>query len=506
MEGRPLPGFYWDKEKKKYFRIQPNHRAPAGAKHSVENVRKEEQATKKRKREHQRQAKVARETVKRAPILTFYQSRVSLGRELGLQAPRLAEVAKSKAFASQIRPEDSLCLHACADCGSSQIVYDYAPVHSGRAIVTGVGDENSAGVSINLGVHENRDNVRRILGGIRSQLTSVNVTNTGLILASATSCRSDNIFITKLPDNDRYELDDGPYLQMRVGKPHYEIRETSVRPGLGSERAILIRNTENFRGAADVLDINEGRAISSVKSAREMRTVDWLNENTGAIGTMQGQVVLMDMRSRDLTVRFQNTNGILSVRGQGDGNGLWVADKDRISLFDVRMPVSKTRANLNYISNTRTSRRRPQDERHEELAALSEPTPAVFSIPALNPTGQAEMAVWHGTGLLASRTENNEVALYSCADGSYVNTKKILDFPCHRNRYWMKKLKCGTTEQGVPTLYYAIGTEIQSLKYGREVGLPDTEAWSAADKAEMNSTLMIRVVEAPVKIKQEPVD
>lgn len=39
-------------------------------------------------------------------------------------------------------------------------MYDYAPVHSGRAIVTGVGDENSAGVSINLGVHENRDKYR----------------------------------------------------------------------------------------------------------------------------------------------------------------------------------------------------------------------------------------------------------------------------------------------------------------------------------------------------------
>lgn len=35
---RDIPGFYFDVEKGKYFRIQPNHKAPAGAAHSQSAV------------------------------------------------------------------------------------------------------------------------------------------------------------------------------------------------------------------------------------------------------------------------------------------------------------------------------------------------------------------------------------------------------------------------------------------------------------------------------------
>lgn len=59
MNGRPIPGFYWgernhspslryvrvlrkilDPEKKKYFRVQANHVAPAGSQYSREAVKR----------------------------------------------------------------------------------------------------------------------------------------------------------------------------------------------------------------------------------------------------------------------------------------------------------------------------------------------------------------------------------------------------------------------------------------------------------------------------------
>lgn len=44
-----LPGFYFDEEKKKYFKIQPNHIAPSNAKYSSSNVKHEQHLAKKQK-------------------------------------------------------------------------------------------------------------------------------------------------------------------------------------------------------------------------------------------------------------------------------------------------------------------------------------------------------------------------------------------------------------------------------------------------------------------------
>lgn len=43
---RDIPGFYFDNERKKYFRIQPNHRAPEGAAHSRSAVNAKSEAVK----------------------------------------------------------------------------------------------------------------------------------------------------------------------------------------------------------------------------------------------------------------------------------------------------------------------------------------------------------------------------------------------------------------------------------------------------------------------------
>jgi hypothetical protein len=87
MDGRDIPGFYYDKEKKKYFRIEKTHTAlDPKSKHVVQNVRQE-----KRKEKYQRDAweratkrraqTVARQYV-RDPLL-----RARLDREIGTRRP-----------------------------------------------------------------------------------------------------------------------------------------------------------------------------------------------------------------------------------------------------------------------------------------------------------------------------------------------------------------------------------------------------------------------------------
>ncbi|PNS14618.1 WD repeat-containing protein 21 [Sphaceloma murrayae] len=519
MDGRPLPGFYWDEEKRKYFRIQPNHRAPAGAKHSVENVKKEAQASKKRKVELRRRNKVLKETIQRAPALEHFQAQIGLGRELGRQSPRRAEAARSKIFASKIRPRDSLCLHACRDCGSSSVIYDYAPIENGAAMLTGVGDNNSSGVSVNRGVHETRQNTSDVMGGIRSQLTSVNVTGQTM-LVTAESCNFDNVFITRVPDGSGRHHLEYPIIQMRVGDLYWTVQESVVQPGPNGDRAMLLRNSPEFRGVTDLLDIEQGRVVSNFSCVREMRSADWLDQNTGMVGSMLGHIMLVDMRTADRTVRFKGPHGILSIRGQGDGNGIWVEDEHRISLYDVRFPLTRMRCHWSEDSwpaeyHQQMSRKKTPKAKDTLTMVWEQSTEPVISIPARNDLGQAAMAVWHGTGLLATRTIKNSIAMYSTADGSFVmDTAKFNIEPMRcrsANEYWLKKIKCGYDERGVPVLYYAIGTQIQSFRYGLDMHVDDIEAWdqkerrqAVKDSRQWPGYINVRVKEIPVKIKAEP--
>lgn len=45
MPAREIPGFYFDEERNKYFRIQPDHRAPEGSAHSRSAIKAKKEAT-----------------------------------------------------------------------------------------------------------------------------------------------------------------------------------------------------------------------------------------------------------------------------------------------------------------------------------------------------------------------------------------------------------------------------------------------------------------------------
>lgn len=99
--------YYFDEEKKKYFKIQANHLVPQGAKYAKESVKKEKRSTKKRKIENERQARREKETIKQAPALKSAAiGGIGLEREHGLSlktARRLMQC--ERATISQWMPE-----------------------------------------------------------------------------------------------------------------------------------------------------------------------------------------------------------------------------------------------------------------------------------------------------------------------------------------------------------------------------------------------------------------
>lgn len=64
-----IPGYYYDEQAKKYFKIQANHLVPDGAKYSKGNVKLERRSNKKRKVEEGRVLRREAQTITRARVL-----------------------------------------------------------------------------------------------------------------------------------------------------------------------------------------------------------------------------------------------------------------------------------------------------------------------------------------------------------------------------------------------------------------------------------------------------
>ncbi|KAK5702814.1 hypothetical protein LTR97_003760 [Elasticomyces elasticus] len=120
-----IPGFYYDTEKKKYFKITANHAAPPEAKHSLSNVRREARETKKRKLDDRKRQKAAKQTVQRSRISRDALCYSSLGRELGQV---LASGELEAAVLANLRPER---ITVPQHYGESVSVLDVQPLSDG---------------------------------------------------------------------------------------------------------------------------------------------------------------------------------------------------------------------------------------------------------------------------------------------------------------------------------------------------------------------------------------
>lgn len=79
-----IPGFYYDEEKKKYFKITANHAAPVNARYSMANVKREQREKRDLKKRKKEEQLVRTQTVHRAAVLQNPLLSAALKREIGL--------------------------------------------------------------------------------------------------------------------------------------------------------------------------------------------------------------------------------------------------------------------------------------------------------------------------------------------------------------------------------------------------------------------------------------
>ncbi|KAG9788610.1 hypothetical protein KCU95_g7268, partial [Aureobasidium melanogenum] len=444
MAQREIPGFYFDAEKGKYFRVQANHVAPQGAKYSQENVRKEKEQSRKRKRSAAHRQKRETQTVRRSKILDSASAAgIGLWREQGRSHFANYE-ARISALASQFRGYESLSLKSCESCGKRDNIHDFCVDEELDAILMALGSRNFGRVQW-IGQGQNTYDI----AAFRSDISSVAVSQSRTLVATAYDrAHPGNVFVAGMAGSIDMEgappiLDSPAPSYSMLGGPETALWTASPSPAGSARDVIAIGSSEGVY----MLSSN-GDPLQHHPLREDVRSIDWLTPNVAVGGTRSSPVYLWDARARGTSLRFKHTSGVTGVRSLGDGSRVLVSGFKGTSIYDTRMAF------------------KPKGP-HSPSAALLHLAPIKTEQPSV------AMDLVADAQLLATADDDNVIQLHSLCSGKLVGSLSGANPRNEKGR--ISRLRFIGTPNGTPTLIACQGSRLYEWSWGGALDTWDDE-------------------------------
>ncbi|KAI4727964.1 hypothetical protein E4T49_04292, partial [Aureobasidium sp. EXF-10728] len=423
-------------EKGKYFRVQANHVAPQGAKYSHENVRKEKEASRKRKRSAAHQKKRETQTVRRSKILSSPScAGIGLWREQGC-SHFSAHESRISALCSQFSGYETLSLKSCESCGKRDNIHDFFVDGELDAILMALGSRNFGRVQFIGGQQSNAYDV----AAFRSDISSVAVSaQRTLVATSYDRAHPGNVFVAGMAGS--IDTEGGPPI-LDSPAPSYSM--------LGNaETALWTASPCPVGSARDIIAIGSSEGVYMMSSAgdllqhhplhEDIRSIDWLTPNVAVGGTKSGPVYLWDARAQASSLRFKHSSGVTGVRSLHDGSRVLVSGFSSTSIYDTRM-----------VSAPKNS---------------ASPSPAMLRLaPTKTEFPSRAMDVLADADLLATSDDDNVIQLHSLCSGKLMGTLQGANPRKDKGR--IHRLRFVQTPDGRPTLMACQGSRLFEWSWG----------------------------------------
>ncbi|KAL1636919.1 hypothetical protein SLS56_001016 [Neofusicoccum ribis] len=402
MDPPELPGFYYDRERKKYFKIQPTHRLPLGAKYSTDAVKREQAENNKRKREEEHEIRVRTQTVKRSSVLP-HPGAWNIKLELyGLKAD---PNARAKALASGFQadtfvdPKVQWASHVSRDLGVRCFDYDAET----RTLITGVEDKHHLLLSTFVDPNLSSRRItpkwhQRDFQALTSTVSSVHITpHRRVVVTTRGSSSPAEIQISSLRFQE--SVLDRVYMDSTVNltpNSHTTIFASAPNPFSSGPEIVAVGTL------GSVIRLEEGPSSWAGTTAFEKGpnkrpdaalALQWLGPHSLSAGFRSGDIVLYDARSKGHKTRLQHLSSVIGIkRGDHDSQLVVAGLKSTMCLYDLRM-----------IKDHKATRPvfRFQDYENSYTEASG------FDVHQLS-------------GLVAAAQENGYVQLYSLKNGSKI--------------------------------------------------------------------------------------
>ncbi|KAK1062429.1 hypothetical protein LTR74_010268 [Friedmanniomyces endolithicus] len=304
-----IPGYYYDSEKKKYFKILANHVAPVNAKHAASNVGREQRKAKKHKVEDRRREKQLQQTVHRSRVAHHpLLAGTSLTREVGSDMSSTAVLEpRNAAFVNQLRPDR---VHIPADAGrSTSSILDLQPLSDAR---WPLGERWASEIRDLVSLH---------------MVSEDSDTLPTMVAVTQEPKSPGNLFIGDRPSAHREFSRSNLFT---LGGPESSLWSSSLS---SSKELLAISGTDNVF----IADLKKGDVVHRISSKNDNRDVAWLNGHTVAYG--HHDVCLWDIRSSGTATRFHRRKApITGIRSPNKhGVQLLVSDNRHLEVYDTRM-------------------------------------------------------------------------------------------------------------------------------------------------------------------------
>ncbi|KAJ5670740.1 uncharacterized protein N7477_006103 [Penicillium maclennaniae] len=417
-----IPGFYYDPEKKKYFKIQANHVAPPGSQYSKESIKRKRKDKEKHEKRVQIKQREARETVRKAAFL--HHPLLGAYREIGSPLPATARLDhQAQIYASQLRRKK---LHQF-----EPFPKDYSIRHvlrnprSGILIASGHhGGSSSASICFPDPDEEQWTydrTMERMLFKDNFRLSSISLSHTGYLLATMDSGPEGESYLATrmLPDPD----EDGDYRWPNIFAHPIRINTTSsmwcsaacptgnkalfaigtsdglhTLEGFGSHWTL---SQKPFPGEVSANSPNFRRHGNSTHAS--VNAVEWLSSDVIASGLRNSTIFLHDLRSGGSAARLKHPHSVSKIR-KVDEYRMVVGGYNSLQMYDIRFAPEP---------DGKGKKPKPKHWRHSS-------TRPYLTFPDYSPDVIPDFDVSTELSLVASASDDRKIQLFSLQTGTPV--------------------------------------------------------------------------------------
>ncbi|KAI9713365.1 MAG: hypothetical protein M1812_006643 [Candelaria pacifica] len=338
---REIPGYYFadlmlsvpsDREKKKYFKIIPNHVAPKGAQYSRENVKKSRENERKRKRDDEKAHRI-KQQVQRSEILNHpLGGAYYLNRETGTQAPQRG--IRAKTYVHGLERSTTFCT------GESSRIQHFARDEATGGLFYGCGFQRLNQLKCvtpdrdgNGKITYSESRAKPISSPTGSEITSINIGPTRTLVSTSLGGDADaSIMLTKLVEPGQFDgtwLDVGVHMILHPREQTIWTSGTSKHDGtiaIGTSTGVLLlKETDN--------NWTESRAL---KSNTDIFALEFLSPSTIAAGGRDSSIQLYDQRSSGKALRLRHPSSVTGIRQVDDWRVVVCGLRGSMRMYDLR--------------------------------------------------------------------------------------------------------------------------------------------------------------------------
>ncbi|CAK43735.1 uncharacterized protein An01g05680 [Aspergillus niger] len=321
---REIPGFYYDPEKKKYFKIQANHKATPGSQYTQDSVKRKRVDQEKHQRKIHLTKRATKEKIKRAAFLS--NPLLGVQREIGSEvvSSSIRQEQRSLICASQLRRNQLHQFEPWPD--EYTIKHVLRNKRSGILIASGHrGGESSVSATMDSGPNGDSFLAPRMLpdpdeGGDYRWPTSFYHPirlRTSSSLWCSSACPTGEMPLFAVGTSD------GLYTLEGFGS-YWALSKKSFPNDILTGKPILHRR------------VDSSHAIVS--------SVEWLSSDVIAAGLKDSAIFLHDLRSGGSATRLQHPHAVTKMR-RVDPYRIVVAGINSLQMYDIRYPANGLQRN-----------------------------------------------------------------------------------------------------------------------------------------------------------------